>query len=253
MHTQEFLPLTVVIPTLNEARRIRETIGTVLANVGGHTRFNIIVADSGSEDHTYAEVMSARLDGAKVGVEVNWTQAPEKGVALARNTGAKEAKGEFIFFLDADTHIDNKFLASNLLQMHRRALDVGAAYIKPDSDRWIDNAVVGFSNFVLGVMQYTSRPMGFGAGMFVRKSSFEVLSGFDTTINFGEDVNLVHRSVKSGFRFGMLPGVVTTSTRRAQREGRFTLATKIARGLVHQLISGNAQKANVDYEFGKGD
>jgi (heptosyl)LPS beta-1,4-glucosyltransferase len=82
------IPVTVVIPTLNEADRIDEALRSA-----AEWADEIIVVDGGSRDDTVARVRAAgvtahRLTGQTIGAQ--------------RNVGASKARNEWIFALDAD-------------------------------------------------------------------------------------------------------------------------------------------------------
>jgi glycosyltransferase involved in cell wall biosynthesis len=83
-------PVTVVIPTLNEAAQITEAVR--------HVRWatEILVADGGSTDGT---VQLARDAGARV------LHVPGVTIAAQRNAAIGEARTEWIFALDADERI----------------------------------------------------------------------------------------------------------------------------------------------------
>lgn len=83
-------PLTVVIPTLNEATQIADCVRG-LAWAG-----EVIVVDAGSKDGT---VTTAEAAGARV-----LDDAPA-GIAAQRNAGIAAATHEWVFALDADERI----------------------------------------------------------------------------------------------------------------------------------------------------
>jgi glycosyltransferase involved in cell wall biosynthesis len=83
-------PLTVVIPTLNEASQIAECVRG-LAWAG-----EVIVVDAGSGDGTAA---AARAAGARV------VDGVAPGIAAQRNAGIAAARHEWVFALDADERI----------------------------------------------------------------------------------------------------------------------------------------------------
>jgi glycosyltransferase involved in cell wall biosynthesis len=83
-------PLTVVIPTLNEASQIADCVRE-LAWAG-----EVIVVDAGSTDGTAAKAAAA-------GARVLDDAAP--GIAAQRNAGIAAAKHEWVFALDADERI----------------------------------------------------------------------------------------------------------------------------------------------------
>jgi len=81
------VPVTVIVPTLNEASRIAGCLGSI-AWAG-----EIIVADGGSDDDT---VLRAKQAGARV------LELPGAWIADQRNAAVEAARHEWIFALDAD-------------------------------------------------------------------------------------------------------------------------------------------------------
>ncbi|HEY0376089.1 MAG TPA: glycosyltransferase family A protein [Pyrinomonadaceae bacterium] len=91
------MPLfTVVIPTYNRAGFIVETINSVLAQTDAD--FEIVVVDDGSTDDTQDIV--ARAFGHADKVRYVRQANAERGAA--RNRGVREARGQFVIFLDSD-------------------------------------------------------------------------------------------------------------------------------------------------------
>lgn len=94
--------VSIVIPTFNEERRLKQTIDklvNILSNSG--FSFEIIVSDGGSSDKTLAQVPKIN----RIRIVKSSCHLP-KGESLIR--GAMEARGEKILFLDADLPISLK-------------------------------------------------------------------------------------------------------------------------------------------------
>ncbi len=83
--------ISVIIPTLNEERALPATLARVLAQAGD---FEVIVVDGGSNDHTRALV--------EHDPRIQLHSAPT-GRACQMNAGARQARGEWLLFLHADT------------------------------------------------------------------------------------------------------------------------------------------------------
>jgi glycosyltransferase involved in cell wall biosynthesis len=96
--TQAIAPLvSVVIPAWNAADTIGPTIESVRAQ--SHPHLEILVADDGSTDSTAAIVR----DQANLDPRVRLIEGSHCGHSGAvRNRGLRQARGEFIAFLDAD-------------------------------------------------------------------------------------------------------------------------------------------------------
>jgi len=96
--------LSFIIIGMNEAKTIGLTIQSVLSYISYNkiSEYEIIYVDSRSTDNSteivkeFNEVKIFEITG-------------EKNAAIARNIGAKEAKGDVFIFLDADMEIEKEF------------------------------------------------------------------------------------------------------------------------------------------------
>jgi GT2 family glycosyltransferase len=87
-------PVSIVIPCYNAARWLAATLESALAQTWPN--LEIIVVDDGSKDDSLA--IARRFEGEKLRVVAQ----PNRGASAARNHGLRQARGEFIQFLDAD-------------------------------------------------------------------------------------------------------------------------------------------------------
>ncbi len=85
---------SVIIPAYNAESFIQSSIDSVLSQT--RDDYEIVVVDDGSNDHT-AEIIKSIDD-----FRIRYIYQENKGVSAARNTGIRNAKGEYICFLDAD-------------------------------------------------------------------------------------------------------------------------------------------------------
>ncbi|MCT7968523.1 glycosyltransferase [Laspinema sp. D1] len=85
--------VSVVIPTYNCKRFIKETINSVLSQT--YLDFEVIVIDDGSTDGT-AEILN------DYGSTLRYIYQKNKGQGAARNVGIRACNGEYIAFLDSD-------------------------------------------------------------------------------------------------------------------------------------------------------
>jgi glycosyltransferase involved in cell wall biosynthesis len=85
--------VTAVIPTYNRAKYICEALDSIL--VQSRPVDEIIVVDDGSTDNTF-ELLKAYGD------KILYIRQQNKGPGAARNRGIREARGEYIAFLDSD-------------------------------------------------------------------------------------------------------------------------------------------------------
>jgi len=95
---------SVIIPAYNCAGTIEDTVSSIQSS--GLSDFEIVIVDDGSKDGTAGKCdgLSAQFDNISVIHQDN------AGVSAARNTGLKAAKGEYIWFFDADDSVDENEL-----------------------------------------------------------------------------------------------------------------------------------------------
>jgi hypothetical protein len=194
--------LSFVIPAHNEEHELPATLRAMRAAVDASSETcEIIVVDDASTDATAA---IAQKFGARV-VPVNRRQ-----IAAARNAGAAVARGEILFFVDADTRIRPTHVAAAL-----EALDAGysggSARIAVDTNLplWARVFIRSFCAL------YFACGLGVGAFIFTRRTSFTAAGGFDEQYFAGEEVYLTLALKKLG-RFKILREPIVTSARKVR-------------------------------------
>lgn len=86
--------VTIVIPSFNQGKFIRETIASCLAQ--DYRPIEILVMDGGSTDDTVAVLESFQAS------ELRWWSEPDGGVADAVNKGMAHARGEILTIQSSD-------------------------------------------------------------------------------------------------------------------------------------------------------
>ena len=85
--------ITIAIPAYNAEACLRETLESALAQT--YPAYEILVVDDGSKDRTEEIARS-------FGDRIRYIRQENQGIAGARNTAIREAKGDWIAFLDHD-------------------------------------------------------------------------------------------------------------------------------------------------------
>jgi len=106
--------VSVVITTYNQASYIGPALDSVFAQ--SRTPAEVIVVDDGSTDDTPERIAPYRD-------RLVYIRQPNQGVAQARNTGVRTARGDLLAFLDGD----------DLWESEKLARQVAAACAHPDS------------------------------------------------------------------------------------------------------------------------
>ena len=88
------ISITAIIPTYNRPALLRRAIDSVLAQT--RPAEELLVVDDGSTDDTEAVIRT------NYGDKVRYIRQENAGTAAARNRGAREARGQWLSFLDHD-------------------------------------------------------------------------------------------------------------------------------------------------------
>lgn len=203
--------LSVIIPTLNEASRIGDTIEQVR-----RPGIEIIVADGSSRDGT---PKIARRAGAAV-IDV------PPGRAVQQNTAARQAKGRVLLFLHADTRLPRDFDEQVFELLLDRKVVLGAFRFRTD---WHHRGMRLIEQAAMIRSRWLKMPYGDQA-FFMRRSIFFQVGGFPE-VPIAEDLLLAKKMARLG-RVDLAPSAAITSGRRWQHLGiwRTTLINYIIAG-----------------------
>jgi glycosyltransferase involved in cell wall biosynthesis len=193
--------LSFIVPAYNEELELPSTLSAIHAAATASAEpYEIIVVNDASTDATAAV---AAAGGARV-VTIDRRQ-----IAAARNAGAGAARGEVLFFVDADTRIAPSHVAGAL-----RALAAGCAgggaRVTTDGEipLWGRIFVHVFSAFY-----FTAANLGAGAFLFTTRENFQAAGGFDNGLFAGEEIYFTLALKKQG-RFRVLREPIVTSGRK---------------------------------------
>lgn len=179
--TVEKPKISVIIPTYNHARYLPETIRSVTGQT--YHDFEIIVVDDGSTDNT-SRVVST------FGESVRYIRQENRGLAGARNTGIRAARGEFIGLLDADDLWTPEYL-ERMLPPFESSRKVGAVYC---GWQYMDAAGNLLPRININVVppEQTYEKMVYmdflvPSGVMVRRECFDAVGYFDENLRFGNE------------------------------------------------------------------
>ena len=94
--------ISVIIPLYNKEKIIERTLRSVLSQ--DYDDYEVVIVDDGSTDGSVA-VVNTLLNQQSLRDKVHLISQPNGGPSKARNAGIREAKGEWIVFLDADDEL----------------------------------------------------------------------------------------------------------------------------------------------------
>ncbi len=184
---------TVVIPALNEAANLPDTLRSCRA-----AGVEIIVVDGGSTDRT-AEL--AVEGGARL-----LRSDPPRSIQM--NAGAAVADGDILIFLHADTRLPPDFAHQARRTLDRPGTAAGAFRLRIDGQGAGLRLIAAAANWRSRLLQM---PYGDQA-LFLKRDRFWQLGGFPA-LPLMEDFELVRRLRRHG-RIRLAPGHALTSARR---------------------------------------
>jgi glycosyltransferase involved in cell wall biosynthesis len=108
MNHPAHIRFSVVICTYNRAQYLSATLDSVVRQMYPAERFEIIVVDNNSADST-EEVCRGFIDQYK-NLSISYFKEIRQGISYGRNRGVREARGEFIAFVDDDETVEPDYL-----------------------------------------------------------------------------------------------------------------------------------------------
>ena len=207
--------VSIVIPVFNQQEFTRHCLAA-LQRCASRWPYEVIVVDDCSTDDT------ARMLGEWPGVRV-MTNPCNLGFVRSANTGAVEAKGRYLVFLNNDTQVQPDWLDTLIgtLDTRPEAGVVGSRLLYP-SGRLQEAGGVVFADgsaWNYGHLDDPYKPAyGYlreadyvsGASLAIRRELFEALGGFDEQFApaYYEDIDLAFRVRQAGYRVYYQPASV---------------------------------------------
>jgi glycosyltransferase involved in cell wall biosynthesis len=172
--------VSVIVPAFNEERLLSETLRTIKTAMG---RFDarkwdaeLIVCDNNSTDRT-AEI--ARGAGATVVFE------PINQIGRARNAGAAAASGDWLIFVDADSHPTPELFEGVAEHIQGGKCLAGGATVRLEGDYPLAKKVIWLWNLI----SRTCRMMA-GSFIFCEARAFKEVGGFNNELFATEELDL---------------------------------------------------------------
>lgn len=193
MHQQPFI--SVIIPVYNGERFLPGCVDALTSNSYKH--FELIIVDDCSTD---ASARISRDKGARV-----LTMSRQSGPGGARNLGAQEARGEVLFFVDADVVVKPDTLdrvAANFIDHPEIAAVFGSYDDEPAEKNFISQYKNLFHRFVHQQARSEAETFWAGCGA-IRRDVFLAVKGFDAERYPRpaiEDIELGYRMRTKGHR-----------------------------------------------------
>lgn len=192
--------ISVIIPTYNRQNIILGAIKSVECQT--YKNFEIVVVDDCSKDDT--EII------LKNNKDINYIKLDRNlGNAGARNVGVKNAKGDFIVFLDSDDRMKKDCLESFNNLIHR---DPNVMFAFGDHEVYnVQESITTISSWEPNKNKsfLEELKIGTGCGIMVHKKCFEKVGYFDERLRVAVDTDwLIRLNKKVNYHY--IPKVLVT-------------------------------------------
>jgi glycosyltransferase involved in cell wall biosynthesis len=203
--------ISIVVPAFNEERLLAGSLAQMKSAAAVFARrgweVELVVCDNNSTDRT-AEI--ARNAGAQVVFE------PINQIARARNRGADAATGDWLIFVDADSHPSAELFDAVANEIQSGTCLAGGATMRLDQKYLVAELIVPLWN-----LASRWRRLLAGAFIFIEKSAFVQVRGFSNELFVGEELELSQRLKKLADQTGKRMVIIhrypmVTSARKLQ-------------------------------------
>ncbi len=193
--------ISIIIPTYNEQESIGDLISYLKENIQDE-HAEIIISDGGSTDST-------KKIAKEKGAIVVWS--PTQGRGAQMNFGTRQATGDILYFLHADTYPPKTFL-DDINDSLSNGDKAGCYRLSFDDHHPLLKFYCWFTRFDIDFFRFGDQ------SLFIKKTLFEELKGFNEQFIVMEDQDIVRR-IKRHESFIILPKSVITSARKYRRIG----------------------------------
>ena len=199
--------ISIIVPTLNEEKYLP----TLLKSLRNQTRqdFELIGVDSYSDDST---VDLLKEFGARV------IYVKRGNIGLARNTGAKAARGSIIVHVSADAYYPPYWLEALVrpIEESRAKATFGSIYVQ-DANLLERIGGVLLNKIIVPALQFTPLVWCSADNLAFDKAFYERIGGINEHLHTGEDLEVVKRAKKYGKVLYVERARAYTSPRRIRK------------------------------------
>ena len=182
--------ISVVICTFNRSNLLIQVLTTLVCQTISFDKYEIIIVDNNSNDAT--RDLSSFFISDHPHISIRYILEPNQGLSYARNRGWKEAKGEYVAYVDDDCEVPNEWLkkAEEIIERMQPVAFGGPYYPFYSSPKpiWFKDEygshVQGSESRNLHEGEYLD-----GANLFIRRDILKLLGGFNLDLGMsGEKI-----------------------------------------------------------------
>jgi len=214
--------VSIMVPARNEADLIERCVRSLLAQ--DYPNFEVLVVDDRSEDNT-ADIVEqiAKEDQRLRLVRIDKLPSGWTGKTNALHVAQQSARGEWLLFVDADTHHDQQCLTTVIRESLANQIDLLSLLPALRAKSFWEGVVQPFLCTYLMVLFPPSRANdsdrrdgGFANGQFIliRRDAYQKIGGHEAVRDkFVEDIHMGRRVREQGLRSRIADGAALMTVR----------------------------------------
>lgn len=181
--------VSFIVPARNESKVIGRCLKAIRSLDYDQSLVEILVVDDHSVDGT---VEIARSFGTTI------LQPPHRTISALRNSGAQNAKGRWLAFVDADCILESDWLRRALKYFNDpRVACVGSYPSVPEDSSWVSKAWDAHRCLYAPSQEVDWLP---SRTLLLDRDAFEAVGGFEDSLVTCEDVDLCYRLRQRGYK-----------------------------------------------------
>lgn len=206
MNTHKY-KLSIVLPIRNEEQYITQTLSQLVNQSLTKDKYEIIIVDGESTDHTESLIEAFIKNNADV--KITFLTNPKRLSSAARNIGVKNSTGEYILIVDGHVYLPNPYVLEKSVE---NAFINGAKVLgrpqplNPPDTTAFQNAVALARTSKLAHSQESfiyANTSGFvsplSVGVMYHRSIFAEVGYFDEAFDAAEDLEFNYRLEKADY------------------------------------------------------
>jgi succinoglycan biosynthesis protein ExoO len=236
--------VSVIMPTYNSARFVRQSVATVLGQRGVNAE--LIVVDDQGTDETRAILEDIRKDNPDKAIKLIY-RGRGLGQATARNAGISAAGGRYIALLDSDDHFDNPDVLRKWVDYaDRLQLDMagGQFFAEKDGKRAYSRTVEPTGERAVSIQSEPALANVTSCWQFLYRRSFLEATNtiFSPRLRQREDRLFLLEAMLKADRIGIMPDMILCKNHREDSSFR-----QIDRNQVEQYVQ-HLRELNLAFE-----
>lgn len=201
--------VSVIMPCLNEAKYLPDTIESIRIQTFPHDQLEVLVIDGGSSDGTQAVVRMYQDSGMNIQLLRN----PRRHISAALNLGLNASRGDFVVRMDAHTIYEPDYIEVSVRQLRAGVAEaVGGRQEGRGAGYWGRVIAIATQSFFGsgGPAYKVSSSAGYVDTVYLgawRRSTLLALGGWCEDWQANEDYELFYRLRSQGGRVLLDPAI----------------------------------------------